>query len=163
LVVVEVEEAWFSTDHFRYQLDQATASQWATVEQQTPMDKVLQVIQVGIQCLLQSLLMVVVVVAVGTAKQHVLVDQVVVDAQDLLVLDLMVILVQTTVATPIWEAKVSLEKDFREAAEYDLIVKAKTVTKQAVVVAQEALDSVLRMTATKDAWVKVVRVQLMTF
>jgi hypothetical protein len=66
---------------------------------------------------------------------------------------------QTIAVTQTWVVELFLDKAFQGARELDLIVKAKIVTKQEAVAEQVVLDSVLKMTATRDVWVKVVRVQ----
>jgi hypothetical protein len=64
--------------------------------------------------------------------------------------DLTVILGQTTVVIKIWEDAVFLDRDFLAAPELEIIVKVKTVTMQAVVAAQAAQDTAVKMINNKD-------------
>jgi hypothetical protein len=75
------------------------------------------------------------------------------------VLDQTVTLVQTTAVTQTWADGQLPDKDFRVVQALDLIVKAKTVTKQVAVVEQVVLDLVQKMTAMKDAWAREVQEQ----
>jgi hypothetical protein len=85
----------------------------------------------------------------GTAMQVVQEPAVVADALDQTVQDQTHILDQTTVEIRITAAEAFRDKDFQAAMACAIIVKAKTVTKQVVVVVQAVKDILAKMIAIK--------------
>jgi hypothetical protein len=133
------------------------------VAQLTLTDKVLQHILVVTAFLELSQPTVVVVVEVGTALRQCPADQVAEELPVVKVLDLTITPAPTTVEIPVWVADQSLDKVFQEALALGLIVNQTIAIKPVVAVAQVALASVQKMTATKAAWAKVVQGLLMIF
>jgi len=123
------------------------------------MDKVLQHTQAETQCFQLSHPTEVVEVDHGTVMRLRPAARAAAELLVVQMLDPTITLVPMTVETPVWAVEELLDKDFREVRALDLTVSQKTPIKLAVVAVLEALDLVLKMTATKAAWASAVQEQ----